>query len=184
LGDQLHALRLEYLRHHGEARALARFCEVLEPLLLEPLEGIGRGARLERAAAEDFGPRRLDGVGNFPNLRLRLHRAGACHDHDGVGPDGDAVHPHLRGLGTHLAACQLERLLDGHDRLDRLHRLEEAEIRTAALLAHCGHDGLELAADDVRRVAHLRHATAYIFDSVVPDTRLEHDDHVVSPREK
>src|SRR6266436_10348315 len=182
LSHQLHALRLEDFRHDGQPGAFARVRQVLEPLLLEPLEGVWRGARLEGAPAEDLGARRLDRVGHLPHLRLRLHRAGAGHDHDGLASDGNAIDAHLGGLRPHLAARELERLLHGHDRLHRLHRFEEAEIRPAPLLAHGGDDGLELAADNVRRIAHLRDATADVVDGRVPDTRFQDDDHSDLPR--
>src|SRR4030095_9460918 len=147
-----------------------------------PLEGVGRGARLEGAAPKNLGPGGLDRVGHLLHLRVRLHRAGTGHDHDGLAADGDSVDAHLGRLRPHLAARELEGLLHGHHRLPRLHRLEETKMRAPPLFAHRGHDGLELAPDNVRGIAHLGDATAHVVDRGVPDTRFQDDDHSDLPR--
>src|SRR5262249_53563406 len=72
---------------------------------------------------------------------------------------------------------ELERLLHGHHRLHALERLEQPEIRAAALLADGGDDGLELPADDMGRVAHLRDSTTDIADLDVAGSGPQHDDH-------
>ena len=51
VGDELDALRLEHLGDHGQPGQLAGLGEVLQALLLQSLEGVGRGARLERPPA-------------------------------------------------------------------------------------------------------------------------------------
>ena len=58
LRDDAHLVRLEHLGHDGEPGLLARLGEQPEPLLLEPLERVGRGARLERSAAQQVGASR------------------------------------------------------------------------------------------------------------------------------
>src|SRR6267142_4248005 len=61
-------------------------------------------------------------------------------------------------------------------------RAPDSLTRAAALLAHRGHVGLELATDDVGGIAHLGHAPADVLDVAVPDAALEHDDHSDLPR--
>ena len=177
LRHHLHALGLEHLGDHRQPGALARLRQVAEPLLLQPLEGVGRGARLVGAAPQDLGPRCLDRVRHLEHLRLGLDRAGPRHHHHVVAAHRDPVDAHLARLAAHLAAGQLERLLHRHDRLDGLHRLEQAQVGPAALLADRGHDGLELAADHVGAVAHLGDAAAHLVHVGVADAGLEHDDH-------
>src|SRR3990167_4837380 len=86
--------------------------EELEPLVLEPLERVGRGPRLEGAATEDVRARGLHALGGLEQLQARLHRAGARHHHDGLAADRHVADAHLARLVTDLAARELVRLQD------------------------------------------------------------------------
>ena len=71
----------------GSPVALRASARSPEPLLLEPLERVGRGARLERAAARDLGTPGLDALGHRPELLPRLD--GARPGHHGEAPAAD-----------------------------------------------------------------------------------------------
>ena len=86
-----HLVRLEDLGDDGQPGLLPRFGEEPEPLLLEPLEGVGRGPRLEGPSAQEVGARRLDVLGHRPQLLPRLDRAGPGHHADSPAADRDAV---------------------------------------------------------------------------------------------
>ena len=56
--DQLDLPRVHDLGDDRHAVLLADVAEDLQAVLAQPLEAVGAGARLERAAAEDVGARR------------------------------------------------------------------------------------------------------------------------------
>ena len=51
-GDKVHAARVDHLGHHGQPGLGPHLGEDLQPLLTKPLVGVGRGTRLESAAAQ------------------------------------------------------------------------------------------------------------------------------------
>ena len=100
-GDRVHRLDDRHLRDDAQPRALTRLGEVLQSLFLQPLERIGRGARLVRAAADELRPALLDDLRRLEQLRTRLDRARARH-HDGR-PAAD-LHPR----NVDHARCRVE----------------------------------------------------------------------------
>ncbi len=109
---------------------MPRLDEEAEACLPEALEGVGRGAGLERAAAQDRSAQPLEGVSDPQDLLLRLDGAGARHQHD-----LPATHPRPvrelddRRLLAPLAADLLVRLGDVDD-------LEDAGEGDEATLVH------------------------------------------------
>jgi hypothetical protein len=133
------------------------FLQQREPVLLEPLEGVGRRARLERPAAEHVGARRLDPLGHRVELGLRLHRARAGHDHDLAAPDRDAVHLELGVVGMRLAAGELEGLQDANHALHRFERLQREQLLLGAVVADHPDDGAHLPAREMGLEPELPH---------------------------
>ena len=86
-----------------------------QALLLQPLEGIGRGARLERPAAEERRAGPLDLAGDGERLLPALDGARPGDNGDVLAADDHVPHPHAGVLGVHLTADQLERGLDPQD---------------------------------------------------------------------
>ena len=94
----------------------------LQALLAHPLEGVGGGAGLEGAAAQDGGAGVAQPVRDLQDLRLRLHGAGARHDHDLAAADPRAV----RELDDGGLLAPLARdLLVGLRDVDDLHHARE-----------------------------------------------------------
>ena len=80
----------------------------LEGRQAEALERVGRGARLEGAAAQDAGALALDGAGGRHELLARLDRARAGHDHELLAEaELHAVDPHPGALRVVLALASL-----------------------------------------------------------------------------
>ena len=119
------------LGHDGHSGGLPCLDHIEDALGLQTLEGVGRGAGLISAAAEQACTARLYAVGNAQCLLLALDAAGACHHGDllapadlhaaavddgiggvkqavgpliGGGHAGDVVDP---GVGQHVALIDL-----------------------------------------------------------------------------
>ena len=75
----------------GQAGGLADVGEDLEALHAEALEGVRRGARLERAAAQQRGAGGLGHLGGLEGLLGRLDRARAGDEGEGVRADRHLV---------------------------------------------------------------------------------------------
>src|SRR6185436_957107 len=164
-----------------EPGLLAGEGEDLEPLAAQPLERVGRGARLERAAAQHAGAALRDAAGALEGLLGGLDRAGAGHD--GERP---AAHPHVaaylddRVLLLEVAARQLVGLQDGDHLLDARERLEVRRVHLPFVADDADHGGL-LPFGHVRleavRLDLLEHGT----DLLHGRARLHHDDHHLAP---
>jgi len=102
-----------------QPRLVTGFGEELEALLSEALEGVGRSARLERAAAERHGTLALDPLRGGHELFAGLDGAGSGHDLEGAaGADVHRPHADARPVGMVLAAGELVGLRDTDDLLD------------------------------------------------------------------
>src|SRR6058998_896542 len=136
LGDQLDLVGLHDLGDDRQPGLALRFGQQLQSLVLEPLEGVRRGARLERAAAEDARAGGLHFLRGVEQLQPRLDRARAGHDDDPCSADRHVADTDLGRLVAHLTARQLVGLEDRRDRLDAFERLEAAQRLLAAIVAH------------------------------------------------
>ena len=123
-GDRIHRLDHRDLCHDGKPRLLTSLGEILQPLLLEALERIGRGTRLVRTAANELRTALLDELRRLQELLTRLHRAGPRHHHGRPVADLNAADIHHRRSGMELAARELVALRDRDRRLNAVHRIQ------------------------------------------------------------
>ena len=156
LGHQLDLVRLHDLGHDRQAGALARRPQQGEAVLLEPLEGVGRGARLEGAAAEHVRAGGLDALRHRGELGLRLDGARSGHHHDLGAAHRDPVDLELGVVGVRLAARELEGLEDAHHVLHRVERLEREQLLLGPIVPHDPDDGAHLSTGEVALSPELR----------------------------
>ena len=106
------------------------------PWTPRPWNAYGRGARLERAAAQDRGAGGLDRIGGLEQLVAALDRARPGHHRQRPVADDRIEDPDDGVLGMELARGQLERPADRRDRGDagqRREALEEGRLARADL---------------------------------------------------
>ena len=84
----------------------------VETLGTQTLKAVGGGARLERAAAQQGSPRRLDPLGHLHDLAFALHAARAGHHGKMPAADFDAAHIHHSVIRMELAVGFFVRLAD------------------------------------------------------------------------
>ena len=146
-----------------------------QPLLAEPLEAVGRAARLERAAAEDLraGPphRRRCGA----HLLLVFRRARTGHHDDLVAADADVADRDDRSLGLEGPARELVRRRDPQHLVDAVEHLDQAGVGMPLA------DGAEHGPLDTGRSvdvhAHLDQPRDDLLDLVLGGPFLHHYDH-------
>ena len=171
-----HVGRVDDLADDRQAVLVMRLVQELERRQAEPLERVGRGARLEGAAAQDAGTLALDASGRLHQLLARLDRARPGH-HDQLLAEAElhAVDAHPRPFDLVLGARQLVRRADPDHLLDAVERAEVG-------------DALEVAADDADHRALLAHADERLqavlldgssdpVDLVLRRRRTHHHDH-------
>ena len=91
-----------------------RLSEELQGGQAEPLERVRRGARFERAAAQDAGPLALDGLRRLHQLLARLDRARPGNDDEFLADaELGAVDPDPGPFLLVLRACELVWRADG-----------------------------------------------------------------------
>ena len=98
--DHLELLGVHDLGDHRQAGRFARLGEELEALEAEPLESVGRGARLESAAAQNAPAGLLDLAGDADDLLAALDAARAAHQHHLLVADGDVADLHVRMIAA------------------------------------------------------------------------------------
>ncbi len=103
-GHSRHVLGREHLGHDGQAVLAARFDQHVEALVAEPLEAVGRSARLETATAENVRTLLLHLARAGQDLLEGLDRAGAGDDDEVIASDAHAADVDDRVLGLVLAA--------------------------------------------------------------------------------
>ena len=127
-GHEVDLADVHDLRDHLEALGVGGVAHEPQPLLAQPLEAVGRAARLERAAPQHLGARLLDGGGGGGDLLLGLHRARPGHDDHLVAADAEAAERHRGVLRPEGPARQLVGLGDAHHLVHAVHHLDEAGI--------------------------------------------------------
>ena len=175
---------LHHLGDDRQARPLARLGEEAETLQAEPLERVRARPRLERAAPEDGGARRLHRLGGLEQLVARLDRAGPGRDRERAVADRDVADADDRVLGVELARGELE----GPGRPG--HRLDAGEhgepvgqaLHPRAALAEDGHDDVLAAAVLVRREAFLEDRAANGVQLLLGRPDRHHHEHLDLPR--
>ena len=125
-GDFLDVAGVEELGHDRQPRLLAGFPQDREPFCAQPLEGVGRGARLECATAQHRGARVGDGVRGCQGLFPRFDGAGPCDEPEVRAPDPPA--PDLDHGRVHLAADERQRFLEKLARVGGGHRGQSTSL--------------------------------------------------------
>ncbi len=152
-GDEGHLLGRHGLGDHGQAGGFAGLGQQRQPLFAHALKAVGRGAGLERAAAQGGGSGLFDGVGGFENLRAAFHRARPGDDDDFGRAHFVAVEGDERVGGVHIARGQLEGFKYGHGFLYAVQQLELGVVNGAVVADHADDGGL-FALREVGAVAH------------------------------
>ena len=174
--EDLHIGRVRDLADDRQPGLLACLGQELEALDAEPLEGVGRGARLEGATAHDGRALALDPAGRGQDLVARFDGAGAGDDRErGTRPDLDIPHADARAIGVVLGAGQLVGLADADELLDAGHALDVADALDAG--AHDAHDDALGADHDVGLEALVRDGLADRVDLLFLRLSAHHDDH-------
>ena len=149
----------------------------LQPLLLQPLEAVGGGARLEGAAAQHVRAGRLDRRAvSMSCSRLSTEQGPAMT----TKPSPPILTPPTSmtvGSGLDLAAGELVRLEDRHDLLDARERLQRLQARLAALVADGADDVALDAVDDVRLVAEVADPLEDLVELLFRGALAHDDDH-------
>jgi hypothetical protein len=145
------------------------------------LKRVGRGAGLERAAAEDRRAAVADVAGDLVQHLLVLDRARSgdayrmlsadLHLRDAAATDlDDAV------FFMKLARGELVRLHDGDDFFDPVEALQMVEVE-AGFLTHGPDDGAELALREVRGAPHAFNLAAHAVNAGLRRAWAHDDDH-------
>ena len=99
--------RVDHLGNHGKPGLCPHVGEDLQARLTKSLECVWRGARLERAAAEQRSTGRFCHLRGGERLLRSLHRARAGYDREGVRADRYPADPDNGPVGMILPAHQL-----------------------------------------------------------------------------
>ena len=181
--NSLHLAGVGHLGNDGQAGLRARLDEQVERVLAQALECVGRGARLECAAAQHLRTFALHQPGGLDQLIGRLDRAWAGHDGERAArADGDlAADRDPRSVLLVLEAGQLVRAGDSDGLLDPGHGADvgdavdvdtdDADDRALLALAH---EGLQSLRPNER---------ADGVDLRLLRVRPHHDDHLPAPFE-
>ncbi|MNS70374.1 hypothetical protein D3C72_1037170 [compost metagenome] len=148
--DELEALVVDRLGDDSQPEGLAGLGQDLEPFLAHALEGVGAGARLERAAPQHRRARGGHALGGGEELLAALDAAGAGHHGDGAAADLGAVG---QGDDRVFALPLAADLLVGRGHGDRLGDAgqigEEARLEGTLVAEHA--DRHAVAAGDLAR---------------------------------
>src|SRR5581483_1836014 len=142
IDDRLDVARIHELGDERQTGLVAGLLENLERLLAEPLEGVGRRARLEGAAAEHRHALGGDRARRLERLLARLHRARACDEAEVAVADPAAAHLDHRRVRGELAGDELVRLEDRQDLLDAGEALERQRREQLPLADRADHGRL------------------------------------------
>ncbi len=168
------------LRHHlgddGQSARLTGFGEQFQPFLLQSLEAVRTGPRLERPAAQTGRAGLLDDVGDLQDLLPALDGTGAGDDAEMAGAHLQAEDLHARRLLLDFGAGHLVRREDWDHFIHPLDGLERL-LRPIAFLTESGDHGAFGADDDVTAQPQLLD----VFDNLVQlrlfGSGLHNDDH-------
>ena len=139
----------------------------------KPLKGVGRAARLERAAAKNLRACLAYQFGGTEDLLARFHGARAGHHNHLFAADFHTVgQPHHGAFRTEGAPHQLVGRADAVDGLHAGQHFELARIEVNAL-ADCGQHALTRAGGAMHGKAHLDQMVGDLLDLVFA-RRLPH----------
>ena len=156
---------------------IAGFAHQLERVEAHALEGVGRAARLERAAAEEFRAGIFDNFGAGKNLLAAFDRAGAGHDDDLLAADADAVGKADDGaFGAKAAPGEFVRRADADDFRNPGEHLEFLVVEGAGR-ADAGEDGLHGPGGAVHVEADFHHPLDDVLNLFFGRAVLHSNDH-------
>src|SRR5262249_43102896 len=148
---------------------------------LEALKIVRRGARLERAAAQNASACLCDALGGLHDLPLVFDRTRAGHNDEIVAADFEAVHAHARMVLPKLLADKLVRSRNPDGALDARCRFERFEACSDVTHTDdADHDAL-LALDRMHLVTELTDPLADMFDFFLGRMTPHRDDHFFNP---
>ena len=165
----------------GSPVALRASARSRSPSSLEPLEGVGRGARLERPAAQEVGPAGPDALGRRQEL---------LPDSTEQGPAMTATRPPpiaAPSIWTTVSVGRTSRLaslkgwrigtmLSTHSSASSAwSRVLKRSSPIAPITVRCS------PRLDVRAEPERLDASTHVLDLAVPGSRLQHDDHLAPP---
>ena len=105
----------------------------------QPLEGVGRGARLERAAAQQVRARLFDGLRHGDDLLLAFHGARPRDHAEITAADLHIAHLDDGVLRVELPVAAFERVADLLDRFHDIQAADEIHIYTARIADQAEH---------------------------------------------
>src|SRR2546423_1133273 len=126
--DQVNAVLVQSLRHDLQAERLAYVGENLQAVFAEALEGVWRGARLERAAAEEARAASADGLRDLERLLAALDGARACDDRHLVAADCGVADLYDGLVGLEVERDELPGLRHADGLCDAGHVLERRHV--------------------------------------------------------
>ena len=177
---QLDVLRRHYLRDDGQPGLGAGLGQELQTLLLQSLEAVWAGARLECAATKTRGTCLLYDMGDFQDLLPVFDGTGPGNDADPAAANLQLQDFHDRPFLLYFGAGHLVR---GQDRDHFLHPLSgfEGLLGAVALFAECGDDGPLGADDHMAAQTQLLDPLDNVIDLPLRGPGLHDDDHGRTP---
>src|SRR6185437_6628654 len=162
----------------AQAEAVANFRQDAEAVLAHALEGIGRGAGLVGATAEELGAGGVHALGHGESLLAVFHRARTGDDGQGASADGGigAGEGDDRVFFFNIAADQLVGLADPNNFLDARHFLQRARF-DLGLIAGDANGGALRARDGVGAIAHGLDFLTRLPDLLLGGVRLHYNQH-------
>ena len=142
--------RVHNFGHNRHTCFLFRFQQKFQALGAHPLECIRRGARFERAAAQNVGTRFFYIARDGQNLFAAFHRAGPCEKLEIPAADFYAVHINHRIIGVEFAVGVFIRLGNTLDLFDNIQALNQINVHFARV-AYKPQNRLVLPHDRVHR---------------------------------
>ena len=153
VGEQRDLGLIHHFAHQQQMVAVGRFAQQLQALFAHALKAVGRGARLERAAAQHFRAAAGHGFGHLADLIAIFDAARPGHDHHLVAADFDVADLDCGARGFEVAAGQLVRRNDAVAFLDARHDFEFDGIDVAHR-AHAAQHGVQDAGGAMDDEAH------------------------------
>ncbi len=147
------------------------------PSSLQTLKAVGRGAGLERAAAQNSRATFLDRARDGEELFAAFDRAGSADErHRGIAADAHPANLHGRGRAPEFIRGKLVRLVHGNDRFDPGHGGEWV-VAHAILRPNNANDDAGSAAADLGLEPAFAHARHDPLDLLFGGVRLSDNDH-------
>ena len=178
LGDEVNVAVSHHLGDDGEAGGFLGFLEELETFLFESLKIVGRGARLEGAAAEEFRARFGHRIGGAHDLFLAFDRTRAGNDDKFVAADFRAVHADARFALTKFLGNEFVGSGDADDVVDLRESFDGFETGSDVAYTNNADDDTFLAFDGMDLVSEMLDDGGDRVDFFACGVELHGDDHL------